>query len=318
MQLYSGVTTIRCVGGVDNFDSELRDKIAKNEVIGPRILTSNMGITVPEGHCANYLAYVANNEQEVISYVEKLDHENVDLIKLMITGGVLDAKKWGEPGVLRMPSSYIKVACDKAHELGYKVAAHIESQEGLRVALQNGVDSIEHGGYPDAEIISLFKKRNAALVSTLSVGIPFVLQDKGIGQRSIVEHNGIVVFEGMVECVKQCLENHIMVGLGNDAGCPYVTHYDFWRELYYLHKYCNVSNNYAIHCATLQNAKIAGIDSICGSIEKGKSADFLICEKNPLKDLRNLKNVSMVISRGNMYTSPTLHRFEKVEALLNL
>lgn len=302
-QLYSGVTTIRSVGGVDDYHSEFRDKFKNNEIIGPRILTSNMGISVPERHCAGYLAYEANSEKEMMQYVEKLHKEKVDLIKLMVTGGVLDATKWGEPGIVRMKPSYIKAACDKA--------------EGLRISLQNGVDTIEHGAHPDDEIISLFKEKKSALVTTLSVGVPFVLKDKGIENRSIVEHNGIVVFEGMVECAKTCIKNNIMVGLGNDAGCLYVTHYDFYRELYYFHKYCNVTNNYALHCATLQNAKIAGIESITGSIGKGKCADFIICKKNPLEDLRNLKEISMVVSRGNMYNPPVMEKFEKVEMLLN-
>lgn len=314
-QLYSGVTTIRTVGGVDVYHSEFRDKIQNNEMIGPRILTSNMGISVPEGHCVGYLAYEAKSEDDMVQYVEKLHNEKVDLIKLMVTGGVLDATKWGEPGIVRMNASYIKAACDKAHELGYKVAAHVESKEGLRISLQNGVDTIEHGAYTDDEIITLFKEKKAALVTTLSVGVPFVLQDKGIENRSIIEHNGIVVFEGMVECAKECIKNNIMVGLGNDAGCPYVTHYDFYRELYYFQKYCDVTSSYALHCATLQNAKIAGIDAMTGSIEKGKYADFIVCKENPLEDLRELKELSMVVSKGNIH-HPVIERSEKVERLL--
>ncbi len=79
----------------------------------------------------------------------------------MITGGVLDAKAKGVPGELKMKPEMVKAVCDKAHTLGYKVAAHVESPEGVRVALENGVDSIEHGAKPDDEIIHLFKENNA-------------------------------------------------------------------------------------------------------------------------------------------------------------
>ena len=106
-----------------------------------------------------------------------------------------------------------------------------------------------------------------------------------------------------------------MVGLGNDAGCPYVTHYDFYRELYYFQKDCDVTSSYALHCATLQNAKIAGIDAMTGSIEKGKYADFIVCKENPLEDLRELKELSMVVSKGNIH-HPVIERSEKVERLL--
>ena len=86
----------------------------------------------------------------------------------MITGGVLDAKEKGVPGEVKMSAEMVKAVCDKAHENGYKVAAHVESPDGVRLALENGVDSIEHGAKPDDEILRLFAERNAFLCTTLS------------------------------------------------------------------------------------------------------------------------------------------------------
>lgn len=63
-----------------------------------------------------------------------------------------------------MPPEMVKAVCDKAHQLGYKVAAHVESSEGVRVALENGVDSIEHGAKLDDEMIALFKEKKAFYV----------------------------------------------------------------------------------------------------------------------------------------------------------
>ena len=87
----------------------------------------------------------------------------------MITGGVLDAKVKGEPGVLKLPPEYVKAACDEAHKRGLMVAAHVESPEGVRVALENGVDTIAHGAKADDEIISLFKEQHAALITLQEV-----------------------------------------------------------------------------------------------------------------------------------------------------
>ena len=70
-------------------------------------------------------------------------------------------KKKGVPGELKMPPEMVKAVCDRAHQLGYKVAAHVESSEGVRVALENGVDSIEHGAKLDDEMIALFKEKKA-------------------------------------------------------------------------------------------------------------------------------------------------------------
>ena len=91
-----------------------------------------------------------------------------DLIKLMITGGVLDAKVKGEPGELKMSPEIVKAACEEAHALGLQVAAHVESPQGVQVALENGVDTIEHGAMPTEAIIQLFKDRKACQVATLS------------------------------------------------------------------------------------------------------------------------------------------------------
>lgn len=60
----------------------------------------------------------------------------VDLVKLMITGGVLDAKEKGVPGELKMSPDMVRAVCDKAHADGYIVSAHVESPEGVRVALE--------------------------------------------------------------------------------------------------------------------------------------------------------------------------------------
>ena len=142
----------------------------------------------------------------------------------MITGGVLDAKEKGEPGVLRMPADYVKAACDEAHRHGLKVAAHVESSEGVKVALENGVDTIEHGAKPNDEIISLFKEKKAAHVATLSPALPFALFDRSVSNVSeMAQYNGKIVFEGIIECAKACLEAGIPVGLGTDTGCPYIT-----------------------------------------------------------------------------------------------
>ncbi len=92
-ELLSGVTTIRTVGGLGNFDTKLRDEIAAGKKTGPRILAANQGISVPGGHMAGSVAVAAGSISEALQHVEESKKENVDLIKLMITGGVLDAKE---------------------------------------------------------------------------------------------------------------------------------------------------------------------------------------------------------------------------------
>lgn len=318
IELMSGVTTIRTVGGLKNFDTRLRDEIAEGKKVGPRILAANEGISVPGGHMAGSVAVAATSIEEAVALVRKADRQKVDLIKLMITGGVMDAKEKGVPGEMKMPPEMIKAICDEAHRLGYKTAAHTESTEGVIQALKNGVDSIEHGAAPTAEMIQLFKDKKAFLTTTISPALPYALFPREISNTSEVEQfNGRVVFDGIRACAKAALENGIPVALGNDVGCPWVTQYDFWRELVYFKNYTGVSNAFAIYTATLNNAVLAGIGDITGSLEEGKCADLIMVEKNPLDDLCALRNVKTVIARGRLYGKPSFKRKKIVDEQLD-
>ncbi len=319
VELMSGVTTIRTVGGLDDIDSRIRDNGAKGKLKAPRVLASNMAVSVKDGHMAGLLAYEAKDPEDGRRYVREIAKTNPDLIKLMITGGVLDAKKEGEPGVLRMSPEIVNACCDEAHKLGFKVAAHVESPLGVTVALEGGVDTIEHGANIGEHEIELFKQNGSAHVLTISPTIPLCMFDLSVsGGTPLHKANGTIVFKGMLDCAKKCLDNGIPVGLGTDTACPFVTHYDMWRELRYFQKYLGVSNEYAIHTATQINARIAGIDSETGSIEVGKSADFLVVENNPLENLEALRNPKMVVLRGNVIKNPKVKKFQYVEDELDL
>lgn len=317
-ELLSGVTTIRTVGGLGDFDTRLRDEIEAGTKTGPRILAANQGISVPGGHMAGSVAIAAETVDDALSQLAKSEEEKVDLIKLMITGGVMDAKEKGVPGELKMSPEMVRAVCQKAHEDGYLVAAHVESPEGVRVALENGVDSIEHGAKLSDDMIKLFNERGAFLCTTISPALPYALFDRSVTNATEVEqYNGNVVFEGIIACAKAALEHDIPVVLGNDVGCPWITQYDFWRELYYFHKYVGVSNAFAIYTATRRSAELAGIGHITGSIEKGKSADMLVISGNPLEDLRALRHPEMVIARGTILNHPKIRKRKQVETELD-
>ena len=318
LEVMSGVTTIRTVGGLGDFDTRLRDEIAAGARPGPRILAANEGISVPGGHMAGSVAVAAEDIPQALRQVDRAREQGVDLIKLMITGGVMDAKAKGVPGELKMPPEMVKAVCDRAHSLGYPVAAHVESTEGVRVALENGVDSIEHGAKLDERLIRLFRDRGACLCTTLSPALLYALFNRSVTHATEVEQfNGNVVFEGIIACAKAALENDIPVVLGNDVGCPWITQYDFWRELCYFRKYVGVSNAFALHTATGRAAEVMGLGSVTGTIEVGKSADLIVTRGNPLADLRALRSVDMVVARGRRYDAPRVKYNARVMAELD-
>lgn len=318
LELHSGVTTIRTVGGLGDFDTRVRDDAAAGRLEAPRILAANMGISVPGGHMAGSVAIAANSIPEALAQVEAAKAQGVDLIKLMITGGVLDAKEKGTPGELKMKLDMVRAVCGKAHELGFVVAAHVESTEGVRMALECGVDSIEHGAAPTDEVMRLFGERKSFLCTTLSPALPYALFDRSVSCASEVEQfNGNMVFEGIIANAKAALEQGVPVALGNDVGCPWITQYDFWRELCYFEKFVGVSRSFALHTATLRNAQLAGIGDITGSIEVGKEADMIVAATNPLDDLRALRTVKHVIHRGQLIAKPRVKRKTAIDRELD-
>ena len=317
-ELLSGVTTIRTVGGIGDFDTRCREDAAAGKIPAPRILAANQGISVPGGHMAGSVAVAAKNNAEALAQLAKASAQGVDLVKLMITGGVMDASAKGTPGELKMKPEMVRVVCQQAHKMGYKVAAHTESPEGVKVALENGVDSIEHGAKMDEETIRLYKERGAFLCTTISPALPYALFDLSVsGATEKDQYNGKIVFDGVIESAKTALANNIPVGLGNDVGCPYITQYDFWRELCYFHKYCGVSNQFALHTATLRNAQLAGVGDQTGSLAPGKSADFIVMRRNPLEDLTALRQLEMVVCRGRVIKKPAPKRKKEIDALLD-
>ena len=306
-QLASGVTCVRGAGDPLYADIAVRDAINAGRYLGPRIVAPGTGITVPNGHGAGLFAQVATTPQEASDYVCDLSARGADTIKLFVTGGVFDAEVPGEPGVLRMSLEVARAACKTAHDLGLPVMAHVESTEGVKVALQAGVDTIEHGAPMTDEVRDLFlgaagtqlPGRPASLTCTISPALPFVLLDpEKTASTEVQKLNGDIVCEGIIKCAREALDAGIPVGLGTDSSCPYVTQYDMWREVAYFAKYVGVSTTFALHTATQVNAELLGLGAETGTIEVGKAADIIVCRNNPLEDLSRLSHLEHVMCRG--------------------
>jgi len=321
-QLASGVTTVRSVGDPGFADVDVRDAINAGKYQGPRLLTSGVGVTVPNGHGAGLFAHIAKTPEQAREIVRDCFARKCDLVKLFITGGVFDAEKEGEPGVLRMSPEIAAAAVDEAHKLGMATAAHIESAEGVRVGLEAGVDTIEHGADLTPELIALFKEngvgRSSSLTCTVSPALPFVeLDPEKTHSTEIQKVNGNIVYKGIVHAAQAALEAGIPVGLGTDSACPYVTHYDMWREVVYFERIVGAPRKLALHTATLGNARILGLGDETGSIEAGKAADLIVLDESPLENLEALRQVKMVMARGKLISGLSVKHLSELDRELD-
>ncbi len=317
-ELLSGTTTIRTVGGLSDFDAVLRDEIAAGKRTGARIFSSNEAISVPGGHMAGTLAYISHSTEEAVELVHKIAAGKPDLIKLMITAGTLDIEKAGDESRILMPPEQIKAACEEAHRLGYKVAAHVQGTEGMRAALENGVDTIEHGGDMEEGLLELFEKRQAALVSTMTVVAAMACLPVELSGLSELYHESCrLYFSNIISGFRKAVKAGIPIGMGIDNGSPLMTQYCMWRELDFFTRYIGTTPEYALYIATHGNAQILGVGDWLGSIEPEKAADFLIVSGNPLTDFSCLSVPYMVVKEGKIYKKPRFHRYAKYDALLD-
>ena len=269
------------------------------------------------GHYGGFIGRGFDGLAEYRALVREAKTRGAHFIKLMISG-LMDFSQYGVLTGEPLPPDLIRdmIAC--AHDEGFSVMAHANGDEAVRAALAGGVDSIEHGAQPSDEMITLFKQRKAFQISTISPALPYALFDRSISHATYEQQeNGKIVFDGIVALAKANLAAGVPVGLGTDVGCPYITHYDMWRELHYFVKYCGVTPAFALYSATKLNARLAGIGDLTGSIEADKQADLIVCSGNPLQNLSALRELDMVVKGGYRIDKPQIKKMDEIERELD-
>ncbi len=317
--LNAGVTTLRSLSDPFYLDVKLRKKIEKGKFIGPRLICAGQGICITGGHGA-MMGYVADSIPEIRKCIRKNLRKEVDCIKILSTGGVMDARKVGEAGRPQMTVEEIETACFEAHRGGLLIATHCESTEGIKEALLGGVDTIEHGAEITDELVLLFKNNPkslrgyTALIPTVTAGMGMSTLPIEVTKITQVKHENAKLIEiGMINGLQRAYKEGIKLGLGTDASVPYSTHYEVWKELKHYIKYTDMTSQDAIYFATKNNAEIIGIDDITGTIETGKSADLQVVPGNPLDNIDFLGEVFKVIIQGNLIKNPKVKKIKKLK-----
>jgi imidazolonepropionase-like amidohydrolase len=290
--LRGGVTTVRCVGTPANVDLRLRDAIAAGRIVGPRIVAAGQPIAMTGGH-GHSMAIEADGVDAVTTATRRQIKAGVDVVKLMVTGGVLTPG--GRPGTPQLLPEEISAAIRVAHRAGRRVCGHAEGAEGVHDAIMAGIDSIEHGYFnPDDPLFARMRANPTYLVATL---VAYAAIIKG---RDALPLEAVANAEAAVERHRESFRVAVMAGvpiaMGSDAGTPFNPHGENWREVEHM-----VSNGMnaaaALRSATLGGAILLGLSDV-GSIAAGKIADLLLVDGNPLNDIASLGRVRAVWARG--------------------
>jgi imidazolonepropionase-like amidohydrolase len=308
--LMAGFTTVRNVGDQWNVSIALRRAIAAGKIKGPRIFTAGRAIGTRGGHAdasnswGPYLSSddprlntVCNGPDSCREAVRQRYKDGADLIKITATGGVLSIAKSGSAP--QFTDEEIAAIVSTAHDYGMKVAAHAHGAEGIKRAVRNGVDSIEHGTFMDDECIRLMKEHGTHYVPTISAG-RFVYehaQDPDFFP-AIVRPKALAVGPQIQKTFAKAWKEGVTIMFGTDTGVG--PHGSNGKEFGYMVE-AGMPVLDAIRSATMVSAKYLGIDDRLGSVEAGKVADVVGVPGNPVDDVHTLEHVSFVMKEGVIY-----------------
>lgn len=310
--LLAGWTGVRVMGDADVFyaDIDLRKAIDSGVFIGPRISGAGHYISITGGGGdINYLSteqhvipdgLIADGPEDIRKAVRKEIKYGSDWIKLLVTGAFQSVGD--NPRNVAFSPEELKAAVDEASRHGVPVAAHAHATEGIKQAVAAGVRSIEHGTYIDDEAIKMMVKQGTYLVPTVYMGDYYAEGEKLRAQDKNDEYmtHGRAKF---LAAIGRAHKAGVKVVVGLDLGAGAVDPSIYVREMAVFVE-AGMSPMAAIQAGTRVVAEMLGWDDRLGTIERGMLADIIAVPGNPLKDMSQLEQVSMVMIGGKLVKRP--------------
>jgi imidazolonepropionase-like amidohydrolase len=302
--LLAGITTVRDCGDRHNTTFYVRDAINKGLVLGPRILASGMPLTITFGHL-----FFCGLEVEGVNTVKVATRAQVkagaDQIKVMVTGGIMTGN--AKPLICQYTEDELSAICGEAQRLDRQVVAHVGSVEGIRRGIAAGVTSIEHCGWSNADGSPGY---DPCLVEAMVTKGIFVGQTvAGVG-RNVLRPEAAgseAERERMLETAHKAWETaRAMYAAGtklvlcSDAGVRNTPFRDIYLSLQFFQMMMDVSSLETLRGITQVPAESLGVADELGTVAKGKVADLLVLDADPLTDLANVRSIRWVIKAGKI------------------
>ena len=305
--LNAGFTSVRNVGAYIAWSArDLRDRINKGYVIGPRIQTAGFNLTVPGGggdlllpnfpeeKIPSYLREgVSKNADEFRENAEKAVEGGADFLKILASGAVLAFD--GVPGAPEMSQEEIAAVVAVARKAGIKVTSHAHGAQSIKDSILAGVDSIEHASLADQEAIELAVSHNVAFSMDVYNGdhIRAVGEEEGWPEEFIRKNNETT--DAQRDVFSQALAAGVPITYGTDAAV--YPHGDNAKQFSIMVRH-GMSPMQAIKSATSIAAKYIGWEDRVGSIRQGLFADIIAIKGDPLMDITLLQDVQVVVKGG--------------------
>jgi imidazolonepropionase-like amidohydrolase len=275
-----GITTVRDVGSIGDIVVEARQAMRYGAFSGPRVLTCGR-IVSPTGPGGRFFAGMyreADGVDDVRRAVREQLRYGADFVKVMTTGA--RTVELEDPDPPQLTRDELAALVEEAHRMGYRVCAHCEGLPGTELAIEEGVDTIEHGMYLNQrpDLLERMAANGQTLVPTLSFLI------------GLAEERSTTWTPLLVDLGKHNVEQaQLTLVAARDAGVTLAMGYDSsplrtaTNELLALIDF-GLTAGEALAAATSGSAYALGLDDQIGTIEQGKLADLLVVDGDPLTE----------------------------------
>ncbi len=285
--LRAGITTVRDLGAPTDLSVQLRDSLKSGLIEGPSLLVAGAPITTTGGHCF-FMGGEADGELGMKTAVRKHSRAGVDWIKVMATGGNMT------PGTNTFVPQYsvdeLRAGIEDAHRLGLRVASHAHGLAGIRVAVEAGVDVIEHCSFTVPEGI----QRDDAVIEAIAAKGIIVSPTISVGYRRWTDDGRKAA---RADLTRAMVAAGCKIAMSTDCGIPGVPHEALADALEVVQEMTDLPAVEIIKLATSTSANHLGLGDR-GVIGPGKRADLLVVEGDPLDRLADLNRVRLVVAGG--------------------
>lgn len=294
LALECGYTAARSGGCLFNIDVWLKRAIESDLIPGPRLAASGREICSAGGLMdwnpefrkigMEGLVFIINGQEDARKAVRALVKDGIEWVKTYPTGDAA-SPDINDHHTLCMTFEEMHAVVATAHNHKLKVTGHCRATQGIKNALRAGYDTIEHGTFMDDEALELLLERNTPVIPALYFEKMSVERGPEFGLPQAVIDGHQETLEGGAESARRILRAGGRLGMGGDYGFGWNPHGDYAQELVFFVRDVGLTPLEVIKCATQTGAEIMGRGSEFGTLEKGKLADVLVVEGDPVKDI---------------------------------
>lgn len=285
--LKAGFTTIRDAGAANGVVTALRDCINSGKIVGPDIIASGKVLTPIEigNDYFNGLYSEFNGSEDAVRYAREEFKAGADYIKVMGSGAFMNPG--GEPGSSIAFDDELKALAEIARLKNSYVAMHAHGASAIKQAIRCNIRTIEHGSLVDEEGIEELKNGGSYIIPTI-IGLFTWDEETKSNPKEWKKIEQLLL--KIESSMKACYKAGLKLGFGTDMGVPECFHGENGKEFIIRHDLIGMKPIDILLQATKYSAEIAMIDHEVGTVEKGKKANLVVVDGDPLDDIKCVTN----------------------------